>query len=182
MSAVQPDPLRDLLAAASEGDDHAFAMLVRETSDELLRFCARLGTEQGAEDLVQETYLRAVRGAGAFRGDSAVRTWLMGIARHVCADELRRTGKARRTLRAFASARLPRNVAASVESSWVDVDDQLLSILGREQREAFVLTRLMGWSYVEAAEALGCPVGTVRSRVARARAQLADVNRAWEAG
>ena len=176
--AVEPDPLRPLLAAAAEGDDHAFAALVRATSHDLLRFCARLGSEQLAEDLAQETYLRAVRSAVRFQGDSAVRTWLMGIARHVCADQRRRDERARRLLRAVRSTGAAGN--ASTQKSWLQVDDDLVVVLGREQREAFVLTRILGWSYAEAAEALGCPVGTVRSRVARARAQLAAADRSIE--
>jgi RNA polymerase sigma-70 factor, ECF subfamily len=96
-----------------------------------------------------------------------VRLWLIGIARHVCVDEVRRRGRRRRIL---GQAPLPAVVTPDPTGT-VDLD-ALLGELDHDQRAAFVATQVLGLRYAEAAEALGCPVGTIRSRVARARESL----------
>ncbi|MEZ5321330.1 MAG: sigma-70 family RNA polymerase sigma factor [Microthrixaceae bacterium] len=169
------DPLRPLLDAAIEGDDVAMASLVRATQADLWRLCtfsARPGEE---EDLVQEVYLRAMRSAAGFRGESTVRTWLTSIARHVCADHVRRQARERRLLGRVRPA-------SEVHVQWADLGTRgLLAGLDPDRREAFVLTQMAGLSYAEAAEELGCPIGTIRSRVARARADLVESMRRAEA-
>lgn len=163
------DPLRGLLDAAVEGDDVALAELVRRSQPDLWRLCSALGSPGEEEDLVQETYLRAIASISRYRGDAPVRSWLLAIARNVCADHVRRRDRQRRLIR-----RLTPMTSDSVvpTSGWIE---NLLAGLEIERREAFVLTQLIGMSYEEAASAIGCPIGTVRSRVARARAELLDV-------
>jgi RNA polymerase sigma-70 factor (ECF subfamily) len=160
------DPLRALLDAAVEGDDIAVEALVHHTQPAVWRVCASLGDRADVEDLVQETYIRALRALGTFRGDASVKVWLLSIARRVCADHVRRQQRRRRLHDRIVAARAPTTVAAP------DVVDDLVDQLAPERREAFVLTQLIGLSYEEAAETIGCPVGTVRSRVARARSDL----------
>jgi RNA polymerase sigma-70 factor (ECF subfamily) len=169
---TSPDPLRALLDAAREGDDQAVAELVRRTQPDVWRLCVALGSAGEEQDLVQETYLRALRSLGSYRGDAPVRAWLLSIARNVCADHVRRRQRQRRLL-----ARVRPHPMDAVSPAHASVDD-LLDTLGDDRRDAFVLTQLLGLSYEEAAVALECPIGTVRSRVARARADLlAEVRR-----
>jgi RNA polymerase sigma-70 factor (ECF subfamily) len=137
------------------------------------RCCAWLVDRDAADDLTQETYLRALRALPAYRAEAAGRTWLLAIARRVCADALRRRVR-RRRLR----DRLPAPEAEVADGSRQVALGLLVASLEPERREAFVLTQLIGCSYEEAAHACGVPIGTIRSRVARARADLAAALRA----
>jgi RNA polymerase sigma-70 factor (ECF subfamily) len=160
------DSLDELAAEAARGDAVAFAEFVRRTQADVWRTCAALVDRQGADDLVQETYLRVHRGLARFDGRSSVRTWLLSVARHVSVDEIRARGRRRRLL----AAQTPR--AAAIEPSAAVDLELLVAALPDERREAFALTQLVGLSYAEAADVCGCAVGTIRSRVARARADL----------
>lgn len=162
-----PDPLRALLDAAREGDDQAVAELVRRTQPDVWRLCVALGSPGEEQDLVQDTYLRALGSLHTYRGDAPVRAWLLSVARNVCADHVRRRERQRRLI-----DRVRPHPLDAVSPAPTSVED-LLDALGDDRREAFVLTQLLGLSYEEAAVALECPIGTVRSRVARARAELA---------
>ena len=170
-----PDPLRALLAAAQEGDDRALRDLVQRTQPLVWRVCSVLGSAGEEEDLVQETYLRALRSFPSYRGEAPVRAWLLSIARNVCADHVRRRTRQRRLADRLAS------VAASDTAPAVEMAHDLLATLLPDQREAFELTQVVGLSYAEAADTIGCPIGTVRSRVARARVALLDTVRAADA-
>jgi RNA polymerase sigma-70 factor (ECF subfamily) len=165
------DPLRPLLDAAREGDDRAVAELVRRTQPDVWRVCRALGSAGEEEDLVQETYLRALRAIGSFRGESTVRAWLLAVARHTCADHVRRRARQRRLVDRL------RPLAHEATAAPPATIDDLLVALDPDRREAFVLTQLLGLSYEEAAAALECPIGTIRSRVARARADLLGIVR-----
>jgi len=81
------DELTSLARAAGRGDRDALARLVRQTQGDVWRFCAHLVDPAAADDLAQETYLRAIPALRRFRGDAQVRTWLLSIARRVCAAE-----------------------------------------------------------------------------------------------
>ena len=167
--------LERLAARAAEGDPAAQAALVRETQADVWRLCAHLADRQVAEDLTQETYLRALPALARFEGRSSLRTWLLSIARRVCADHLR--ARKRRGLVLVADGadlgELSRDVPADEVGGTVAAQD-VLDRLDPERREAFVLTQLLGLPYAEAAQVAGCPVGTIRSRVARARADLVE--------
>ena len=164
------DELDRFAADATAGDPLAAAALVRATQTDVWRLCAALGDRDSAEDLTQETYLRAFGSLHRFEGRSSLRTWLLAVARRVCADALR--------------ARRRRPSLVGLDPLDVEVGDgvdrvgesaavgDLLVRLEADRREAFVLTQVVGLSYAEAAEVAGCPVGTIRSRVARARADL----------
>jgi RNA polymerase sigma-70 factor (ECF subfamily) len=172
------DPLAGWARAAADGDQLAVAHLVRATQPEVLRLCAHLVDREAAEDLAQETYLRALRSLPGFRGEAPFRLWLLSIARRTCADHLRTTVRRRRLAQRLLSA--PREqVPAAVGGV---AEDELLAGLHPDRRAAFVLTQLLGLSYEEAAAACEVPVGTIRSRVARARADLLAAHRATETG
>ena len=173
------DELERIAADAAGGDPLAAAALVRATQSDVWRLCAALGDRASADDLTQETYLRAFGSLHRFEGRSSLRTWLLSIARRVCADAVRSRRRRRltlvrddadlETLGPGGTARRPRGRGRVVAD--------LLARLDPDRREAFVLTQLLGLPYAEAAEVAGCPVGTIRSRVARARADLVGVPR-----
>lgn len=172
-SAPVEDSTR-LILAARDGDPVATAAFIRTTQAEVWRFVAALVSPGAADDLTQETYLRAFRALPAFEGRSSARTWLFGIARRTCADHIRSTVRQRRLLSHVARLGSADDVAVDDTAGSVGAAE-LLQQLGPAQREAFVLTQLLGLSYEEAAEALAVPIGTIRSRVARARNHLAEV-------
>lgn len=160
------DHLASLVLSAREGDDRSIEQLVRLTQPDVWRVCAALGSDGEVEDLVSETYLRALRSLATFRGESSVRTWLMTIARNVCADHVRSRVRSRRLM-----GRL-RLHATESEDSGPSFTEDILDSLDPDRRLAFQLTQVAGLSYAEAAEVLDVPVGTIRSRVARARLDL----------
>ena len=160
----------ELALAAGAGDSTALAEFVRATQAEVWRFTAALVDPGAADDLTQETYLRAFKALPAFEGRSSARTWLLGIARRACADHLRAVVRRRRLdarLAAQASTELP----APDPAHRLGTAD-LLGRLSEERRTAFVLTQVLDLSYAEAAAVEEVPVGTIRSRVARARDEL----------
>lgn len=160
------DDLDGLARRAADGDPVALAGFVRATQREVWRLCAALVDAGTADDVAQDAYLRAIRALPTFRGDSSARTWLLAIARRACADELRRrAGRARLLQRAGRREPVPDHAGATELVT-------LIRALPPQQRDAFVLTQLVGLSYDETAAVCGCAVGTIRSRVARARAGL----------
>jgi RNA polymerase sigma-70 factor, ECF subfamily len=163
------DDVTRLALAARDGDRVAFAGFVRQTQSDVWRLCAHLVDHVSADDLTQETYLRAVTAIGRYRGDAAARTWLLSIARRVCADAIRSRTRRRRALWRRGADHDGDGVAPATGAVELDA---VLAGLSPERRTAFVLTQVLGLSYEEAAVAAGCPVGTIRSRVARARADL----------
>jgi RNA polymerase sigma-70 factor (ECF subfamily) len=169
------DPLRSLVDAAREGDDVAVRELVRHTQLAVWRLCSALGSPGEEDDLVQETYLRAFRALDSYRGDAPFQPWLLSIARRVCADHVRRRVRQRRLV-----DRISRSLSPN-ELPDLDGSTELLAVLSDDRREAFVLTQIVGLSYEDAAVAADCPIGTIRSRVARARADLLVALRASEA-
>jgi RNA polymerase sigma-70 factor (ECF subfamily) len=163
------DPVTLAALRARDGDASAEAAFVRRTQADVWRLCAALVDRSAAEDLAQECYLRAFRALPAFEGRSSGRTWLLAIARRTCADHLRAATRRRRLVDLLAS----RAAEASVPdpAGGVSAAD-LLARLEGTRRSAFVLTQVIGLSYEEAAEVEGVPVGTIRSRVWRARSDL----------
>jgi RNA polymerase sigma-70 factor (ECF subfamily) len=160
------DELTSVALRARRGDAAAAAAFVRATQADVWRLCAHLGSAAQADDLTQDTYARAFASLHRFLGRSSARTWLLSIARRVCADAVRDAQRVRR-LEAPA-ARTADDPAGSVAMR------ALVAALEPERREAFVLTQVVGLSYAEAADVCSCPVGTIRSRVARARTDLVD--------
>lgn len=165
-----PDPTTEMALRAAAGDAAAQAAFVRATQTDVWRFTAALVDPGVADDLTQETYLRAFKALPGFEGRSSVRTWLLGIARRTCADHLR-TVVRRRRLTARLTAQAWTEAPAPDPAHRLGTDD-LLSRLSPERRTAFVLTQVVGLSYAEAAAVEEVPVGTIRSRVARAREDL----------
>ncbi len=167
------DALTSLAVAARAGDNSALEAFVRAAYGQVWRLCATLVDEQSADDLAQESFVRAIRSLPRFRGESSARTWLLAIARHTCLDELRSRSRRRRDdSRATEDAQ--REVAVADASQEIAVAD-LIGQLEPARRAAFVLTQTLGLSYDEAAQVCDCPPGTIRSRVARARSDLVNL-------
>ncbi|MEA3185193.1 MAG: polymerase sigma-70 factor, subfamily [Ilumatobacteraceae bacterium] len=170
------EELKALVEAAREGDDVAVRELVRRTQPVIWRLCSALGSDGEADDLVQDTYLRALRSLSSYRGDGPVLAWLSAIARRVCADHVRGRVRHRRLIGA-----LTQGLDERWESAPGNPTGELLRGIDPDRRDAFMLTQVAGLSYEEAAMVLDCPIGTIRSRVARARVDLLAEVRAAEA-
>ncbi|MEV0736627.1 sigma-70 family RNA polymerase sigma factor [Streptomyces sp. NPDC050549] len=161
--------------AARNGDPHATEHFVRALHGDVLRYVAHLsGDPQTAHDLTQDTFVRALDSLPGFEGRASARTWLLSIARRAVADSFRRAAVRPRLADAHDwQLALERDQPCGLpgfEDGIALLD--LLETLPDERREAFVLTRIVGLPYDEAARFIGCPVGTIRSRVARARTTL----------
>ena len=150
---------------ARAGDSEAATAFVRACQGDVWRLCAHLGSTRDAEDLTQETFARAFGSLHRFAGRSSARTWLLSIARRVCADAIRN----RRPSTPVADLEPPGRAADPADTVSLRL---LLDSVDVPFREAFVLTQVLGLSYAEAALVEDVPVGTIRSRVARAREEL----------
>jgi RNA polymerase sigma-70 factor (ECF subfamily) len=162
------DEVTSAALRARRGDTAAAAAFVRATQHDVWRLCAHLGSREQADDLAQETYARAFGALHRFAGRSSARTWLLSIARRVCADAVRSAVRSRAAAPQLVDRR------GGIDPAETVTVRALLDALDVDRREAFVLTQVVGLSYAEAADVCGCPVGTIRSRVARARADLVD--------
>jgi len=161
----EPDP--KVIRAAAAGDDDAFTTLMRAAQPHVWRFLRHLlGDDELAADVTQETFVRAHGALGRFRHQSRFSTWLFQIARNAAVDEQRRGARRQRL-----QAALVRPRPAADSSLGTEVRAALASLSPR-LREAFVLVEVFGQPYQDAAEVLGVPTGTVKSRVFRARFEL----------
>lgn len=167
------DDATSLALAAGRGDRAAAAAFVGATQRQVWRFVAHLAGAGEADDLTQETYVRALRSLPGFGGRSSALTWLLVIARRVVVDHHRRAA-ARPRLAPLEEWPVAADARAAQSFAFEDgvVLRRLLDGLSPERREALVATQVLGLSYEEAARVCDCPVGTIRSRVARARADL----------
>lgn len=166
------DPLTGLALAAGRGDRAALDAFIKATQRDVWRTVAFLADPGNADDLTQETYLRAIGALPRFAGRSSARTWLLSIARRVVVDQVRRNqARPRTTAQVDLDALLSTPQSAARFEDVVEVR-LLLDGLTPERRDALILTQVLGLSYDEAAEVCGCPLGTIRSRVARARDDL----------
>lgn len=166
-----------LLARLRAGDDRAFETLVITHQHRVFGVALRmLGDRAEAEDAAQETFLRAHRALAEFRGEARLSTWLYAIASRVCLDRL--ASGARRLERGDEAALLRlaapgADAAGALERGELEAAlQQAIAALPEERRLVVVLRDLEGLSYEEIAAALGVELGTVRSRLHRARLDL----------
>jgi RNA polymerase sigma-70 factor (ECF subfamily) len=161
-----PDPRT--LARAREGDLGAFEELVRAYQADVFRFAWHLTRDRTmAEDVTQDAFLRAFRFFKSYRGDSKFSSWLFRITRNCAMDSMRRQRSlvARHERQGQVGAMFSDPVARAEL-------DAALGAVSEEHREPFLLIEVFGLSYQEAADVLGIRVGTVKSRMHRARAAL----------
>ncbi len=177
-----------LLAAARRGDVDAFNHLVLAYQDAVYSIAYRmLGDPDAAADVTQETFLSAFRHLRSFRGGS-FRGWLFRIATNACYDELRRRQR-RPTLPLEGYSAQEEDTPATDHRPWMadgapSPEEQVqrgelrqaleacLKTLPPAFRAAVLLVDVQGLDYQEAAQALGCPLGTLKSRLARGRAAM----------
>jgi RNA polymerase sigma-70 factor, ECF subfamily len=167
LSDVTPVDLDAIAARAARGDGDAFSALCHLLNDDVWRYCHALtGDRELAFEASQETFVRLVRAIRTFRGDSPVKPFVIVIARRAVAGVLRQHVRHRaQRVDTLTEPTLPDHAGT--------VDLQLLlGVLPEDLRQAFVLTQQLGLSYSDAARICDCPVGTVRSRVYRARERL----------
>jgi len=184
VTSKDADAASRLAARAGRGDQSALAALIRLTQRDVWRYLAGQVGAGEADDLTQETYLRAIATLPRFEGRSSIRTWLLVIARRVVIDDIRRkmvrprtvSGDGWQDLAETAQGRNRLGGSGTGPTDLVDIE-LLLADLSPERREALVLTQVLGLSYQEAAAICGCPIGTVRSRVARGREDLLAATR-----
>jgi RNA polymerase sigma-70 factor, ECF subfamily len=169
-----------LIQAALAGDTQAFGDLVTKYQDRLFNSLIHvLGNEYDAQDITQDAFIQAFRRLDSFRGQSAFYTWLFRIARNLAISRLRGRRQTSSLHAADGSLReiegpddKPEQSLESAES--VAQLQQALAKLPEDQRIILVLREFDGLEYETIAEVLEIPVGTVRSRLHRARGQLKD--------
>ena len=165
------DEVTGLALAARDGDRVALSSFVRQTWGDVSRLVTAVAGHDLAEDATQDAYLRALRALPRYRGEASARVWLLSIARRAAIDAVRSASRRRRLARLLSARAEPEGGPGLGDGV---LSEQALAVLDPDRRSAFVLTQLLGFDYATAAEICGCPVGTIRSRVARAREQLVD--------
>lgn len=167
----------NLAKRAAAGDLQAFNALVIRYQKPVLRYCFHmLGSIQEAEDVGQETFLNLYRALGRIQPQSAFSTFVFCCARNTALNHLRSSKRQKRTYAAFQweqqriTTDIPDTNASRAEMT--ELLRQGIAELPHEFREVFVLREFEGMAYTEIADVLNCPVGTVRSRLARARELL----------
>jgi RNA polymerase sigma-70 factor (ECF subfamily) len=167
------DELTRLAHAARRAVPGSLEAFIRASHETVWRLCETLVDRQTADDLTQETFIKAVAAIRRFRGDASARTWILSIARHTCMDELRTRSRQQRRATALSAGG---SEYASVPDPGEEIGARdLLAHLDVDRRAAFTLTQLLGLTYEEAAVTCECPIGTIRSRVARARDDLIEM-------
>ncbi len=178
---------RQLVARAQRGDKRAFGLLVEKYQRKLARLLSRFIRDPAeVEDVTQEAFIKAYRALPAFRGDSAFYTWLYRIgintaknylmamgrraptSTEVEADEAEgfEEGEQLRDINTPESVLLSNEIAETVNST--------IEKLPEELRTAIQMREIEGMSYEDIAKAMNCPIGTVRSRIFRAREAIAE--------
>lgn len=171
-SAADDAHVTDLALKAGRGDRAALTEFIKATQDDVWRLLAHLGGPDIADDLTQETYLRVMSALPRFAARSSARTWLLSLARRAWVDNIRHDmARPRKSATEYEDALSSPTENAGAWSEWIDTRS-LIDALPVERREALILTQVLGYTYEEAAKIAGVRVGTIRSRVARARKDL----------
>jgi RNA polymerase sigma-70 factor, ECF subfamily len=166
-------PDEELVRRHLEGDRHAFTELMRRHERRVYNVAFRmLGRREEAADATQDVFVTCLRKLGGFRATAAFPTWLHRVTINVCYDALRRRG--RETLVEEVPERISGFDLAEAASAAVDVH-RALQRVPEDFRAVLILHDMQGMPYEEIAEALGAPVGTVKSRLHRARVALGRV-------
>ena len=177
---------KQLVTKSQQGDKRAFDMLVMRYENRLSalinRYCQRSSLD--TEDIVQEAFIKAYRGIGSFRGDSAFYTWLCRIGINVAKNHLTSSARHMRASESNSSEEIECNYDSGFTDEvmtaegnifgdeLVDIIQSTISSLPEELRVAVTLREIEGLSYEDISSIMMCPIGTVRSRIFRAREVL----------
>jgi RNA polymerase sigma-70 factor (ECF subfamily) len=177
---------RQLVERARNGDKRAFDLLVQKYHRRLMRLLSRMvRNQEEVEDIAQETFIKAYRALPQFRGDAAFYTWLYRIGVNTARNFLSSRGRSLPTISDQAvndddepDERLVAQDISTPESMLLSKQvayavNEAIDALPEELRTAITLREMEGMSYEEIAEMMACPIGTVRSRIFRAREAIA---------
>ncbi len=178
---------QELVERAQKGDKRAFELLVLKYQRKLARLLSRMVRDPAEiEDITQESFIKAYRALPQFRGESAFYTWLYRIAVNTAKNYLVARGRRAPTTTGFSSeeaegfedAELLRDIAtpdAELQTKQIAAAvNKAVEALPDELRTAITLREIEGLSYEEIAQMMDCPIGTVRSRIFRAREAIAE--------
>jgi RNA polymerase sigma-70 factor (ECF subfamily) len=179
---------RELVERAQSGDKRAFELLVLKYQRKLARLLSRLIRDPSElDDVTQEAFIKAYRALPAFRGESAFYTWLYRIGINTAKNHLVASGRRAPSMAEIGSSDegdfadegpqgkdigTPESVLMSKEIA--NTVNEAMAALPEELRTAIQLREIEGLSYEEIAELMNCPIGTVRSRIFRAREAIAE--------
>ncbi|MCQ9616884.1 RNA polymerase sigma factor RpoE [Paenalcaligenes niemegkensis] len=192
----------ELVARVQQGDKRAFDLLVLKYQRRIMRLLSRMVRDAGeVEDVAQETFIKAYRALPQFRGDSAFYTWLYRIAINTARNWQASSNRRPSLINSYESedgetfdpidnlTDISTPEAEMISRQVVETVNAAINELPEELRTAIVLREIEGMSYEDIAETMGCPIGTVRSRIFRAREAIAaelrpvresgDTDRGW---
>jgi RNA polymerase sigma-70 factor (ECF subfamily) len=178
---------RQLVARAQRGDKQAFEMLVEKYQRKLARLLSRFIRDAAeVEDVTQEAFIKAYRALPAFRGDSAFYTWLYRIGINTAKNYLMAMGRRAPTsteveaeeAEGFEEGEQLRDIntpeSVLLTNEIAETVNRTIEGLPEELRKAIQMREIEGMSYEDIAQAMDCPIGTVRSRIFRAREAIAE--------
>jgi len=178
---------RQLVARAQRGDKQAFELLVEKYQRKLARLLSRFIRDPAeVEDVTQEAFIKAYRALPAFRGDSAFYTWLYRIGINTAKNYLMAMGRRAPTsteveaeeAEGFEEGEQLRDIntpeSVLLSNEIAETVNATIEGLPEELRRAIQMREIEGMSYEDIAQAMNCPIGTVRSRIFRAREAIAE--------
>jgi len=176
-----------LVVRAQQGDKQAFNLLVEKYQRKLTRPLSRFIRDQAeVEDVTQEAFIKAYRALPAFRGDSAFYTWLYRIGINTAKNYLMAMGRRAPTsteveaeeAEGFEEGEQLRDIntpeSVLLSNEIAETVNRTIEALPEELRKAIQMREIEGMSYEDIAQAMDCPIGTVRSRIFRAREAIAE--------
>jgi len=181
---VTTDPDQPFVQATLQGDLRAFDTLVERHRDVVFRVTARIvGSDEAAEDVTQDAFLRAFHRLERYRGDAPFRTWLLRIAHNTAVTYVTRSGRTAAQPLTAVEEDLAHSVAHGGPAEQLERRERLARLdtkvkgLSPRHRTVLVLRDIEGLSYEEIARVTDSPVGTVKARLHRAREEFIDVLR-----
>lgn len=180
---MKPEEEKNVIEKAKSGDERAFEALVTQYERLVYAVCLKLGSEQDAQDAAQETFIKLYRYLPTFRGESKFSVWLYRLANNVCIDMLRKKSVPTVSLSAEEDGPGGLSIPDGRFSPESELEKkQLRQAVGRAleslpepYRQAIVLREIAGQSYEEIAQSLVIDIGTVKSRIFRARRRLCAI-------
>jgi len=177
---------KELLAKLKDGDRDAFNILVEAYQQKVINLAyGMLSSQEDAYDAAQETFIRIYKNIGEFKGASSLSTWIYRICTNICNDMLRKRSKVRGTISLDAEDednpvhRLADDTPTPEQA--VELSERQAAVrraiaeLSEEYRSVILLFDIEGLSYDEISAILNCPIGTIKSRLSRARANLKKI-------